>query len=97
MRRESPSTQMSNQLTRRDFAIRTAGFGLAGFNLAMGLAPAATLAKAEQASRAETSLAVATRACARQNEGCILWRHHQHLQAQWAFAHQLQRGGVKVF
>jgi len=50
---------MSNQLTRRDFAIRTAGFGLAGFNLALGLAPAATLAKAEQASRSETSPAVA--------------------------------------
>jgi acetyl esterase/lipase len=49
---------MSNQLTRRDFAIRTAGFGLAGFNLAMGLAPAATLAEA-QASRSETSPAVA--------------------------------------
>jgi acetyl esterase/lipase len=45
---------MSNQLTRRDFAIRTAGFGLA-----LGLAPAATLAEAEQASRSETSPAVA--------------------------------------
>jgi len=54
MKRESPSTQMSNQLTRRDFAIRTAGFGLA-----LGLAPAATLAEAEQASRSETSPAVA--------------------------------------
>src|SRR5580704_19134411 len=42
--RESPSTQMSTQLTRRDFAIRTAGFGLAGLDLAWGLAPAATLA-----------------------------------------------------
>jgi acetyl esterase/lipase len=41
---------MSNQLTRRDFAIRSAGFGLA-----LGLAPAATLAEAEQASRSETS------------------------------------------
>ena len=51
---ESPSTQMSNQLTRRDFAIRTAGFGLA-----MELAPTATLAEAEQASRSETSPAVA--------------------------------------
>ena len=30
---------MSNQLTRRDFAIRTAGFGLA-----MALAPGATVA-----------------------------------------------------
>jgi acetyl esterase/lipase len=50
---------MSNPLTRRDFAIRTAGFGLAGFNLAWGLAPAATLAEAEQASRSETSPAVA--------------------------------------
>jgi len=55
---------MTNQLTRRDFAIRTAGFGLAGFNLAglnltTGLAPAATLARAEQASRSETSPAVA--------------------------------------
>jgi len=40
---------MSNQLTRRDFAIRTAGFGLA-----MGLTPAA-MAVAEQASRSETS------------------------------------------
>ncbi len=45
---------MSNQLTRRDFAIRTAGFGLA-----MGLTPAATLAEAQQASRSETSPAVA--------------------------------------
>jgi acetyl esterase/lipase len=54
MQRESPSTQMSNQLTRRDFAIRTAGFGLA-----MGLAPAATLAEAEQASRSEPSPAIA--------------------------------------
>src|SRR5271166_3029733 len=45
---------MSNQLTRRDFAIRTAGFGLA-----LGLAPAATLAEAEQASRSETSPAIA--------------------------------------
>jgi acetyl esterase/lipase len=45
---------MSNQLTRRDFAIRTAGFGLA-----LGLAPAAALAEAEQASRSETSPAVA--------------------------------------
>ena len=46
---------MSNQLTRRDFAFRTAGFGLAGFGLATGLAPAATLAEAEQASRSEAS------------------------------------------
>jgi len=45
---------MSKQLTRRDFAIRSAGFGLA-----LGLAPAATLAEAEQASRSETSPAVA--------------------------------------
>jgi acetyl esterase/lipase len=45
---------MSNQLTRRDFAIRSAGFGLA-----LRLAPAATLAEAEQASRSETSPAVA--------------------------------------
>jgi acetyl esterase/lipase len=45
---------MSNQLTRRDFAIRTAGFGLA-----MGLAPAHTLAQAEQALRSETSAAAA--------------------------------------
>src|SRR6202008_1855047 len=52
--RDSPSTQMSNQLTRRDFALHTAGFGLA-----MGLTPAATLAEAEQASRSETSPAVA--------------------------------------
>jgi acetyl esterase/lipase len=54
MQRESPSTHMSHQLTRRDFAIRTAGFGLA-----LGLAPAATLAETEQASRSETSPAVA--------------------------------------
>src|ERR1700684_1327488 len=54
MQRESPSTQMSNQLTRRDFAIRTAGFGLA-----LGLTPAATLAEAQQASRSEPSPAVA--------------------------------------
>src|SRR5260370_27093338 len=46
--------KMSNQLTRRDFAIRSAGFGLA-----LGLAPAATLAGAEQASRSETSPVVA--------------------------------------
>ncbi len=45
---------MTNQLTRRDFAIRTAGFGLA-----LGLAPAARLAEAEPASRSETSPAVA--------------------------------------
>jgi acetyl esterase/lipase len=45
---------MSNQLTRRDFAIHTAGFGLA-----MGLTPATTLAEAEQASRSETSPAIA--------------------------------------
>jgi len=50
---------MSNPLTRRDFAIRTAGFGLAGFHLAgfnraMGLAPA-TLAEAGQASHSEPS------------------------------------------
>ncbi len=45
---------MSNQLTRRDFAIRTAGFGLA-----MGLTPATALAEAEQALRSETSPAVA--------------------------------------
>jgi acetyl esterase/lipase len=45
---------MSNQLTRRDFAIHMAGFGLA-----MGLTPAAMLAEAEQASRSETSPAVA--------------------------------------
>jgi hypothetical protein len=54
MQRESPSTQMNNQLTRRDFAIRTAGFGLA-----LGLAPAATLAEAEQGSHSEPSPAVA--------------------------------------
>jgi acetyl esterase/lipase len=59
MQRESHSTPMSNQLTRRDFAIRTAGFGLAGFNLAMGLAPAAMLAEAQQASRSQTSPAIA--------------------------------------
>jgi acetyl esterase/lipase len=59
MQRESPSTPMSNQLTRRDFAIRTAGLGLAGFGLATGLAPAATLAEAEQTSRSQTSPAVA--------------------------------------
>src|SRR5580698_1926455 len=45
---------MSNQLTRRAFAIHTAGIGLA-----MGLAPAATLAEAERASRSEASPAVA--------------------------------------
>ena len=59
MQRKSPSTQMSNQLTRRDFAIRTSGFALAGFNLAKGLASAATLAEAERASRSENSPAVA--------------------------------------
>src|SRR5258708_9081058 len=45
---------MSNQLRRRDFAIRSAGFGLA-----LGLTPAGALAEAEQASRSETSQAVA--------------------------------------
>lgn len=45
---------MSNPLTRRDFAICSAGFGLA-----LGLAPAATRAEAEQASRLETSPAAA--------------------------------------
>jgi acetyl esterase/lipase len=45
---------MSKPLTRRDFAIRTAGFGLA-----WGLAPAATLAEAGQASRSGNSPAVA--------------------------------------
>jgi acetyl esterase/lipase len=50
---------MSKQLNRRDFAIRTAGFGLAGFSLGMELAPAAPLAEAEQASHSEASPAVA--------------------------------------
>ncbi|MGA8431592.1 MAG: alpha/beta hydrolase [Candidatus Sulfotelmatobacter sp.] len=50
---------MSNQLTRRAFAIRTAAFGLAGFGRAMTLAPAAALAEAQQASRSETSPPVA--------------------------------------
>src|SRR6201993_250352 len=45
---------MSNQLTRRDFAIRTASFGLA-----LGLTPAVTLAKAQQASRSGNSPAIA--------------------------------------
>ncbi|MGA7219928.1 MAG: alpha/beta hydrolase [Candidatus Sulfotelmatobacter sp.] len=45
---------MSTQITRRDFAIRTAGFGLG-----MTLAPPARLAEAEQASRSQTSPAVA--------------------------------------
>jgi acetyl esterase/lipase len=45
---------MSNQLNRREFAIRTAGFGMA-----MGLAPAVALAEAEQVSRAENSPAIA--------------------------------------
>ena len=45
---------MSDQLTRRDFAIHTAGFGLA-----MGIRPLATLAEAEQAARAVPSPAVA--------------------------------------
>src|SRR4030095_3503725 len=45
---------MSVKLTRRDFAIRTAGFGLA-----LGLTPAVTLAQAGRASRVETSAAVA--------------------------------------
>jgi len=44
---------MTIKLTRRDFAIRTAGFGLA-----LGLAPTATLAEAEQAPRSEPSPAV---------------------------------------
>src|SRR5580704_3825642 len=60
-RATDPPTEsiMSNPLTRRDFAIRTAGFGLAGLNLAWGVAPAATLAEAEEASRSATSPAVA--------------------------------------
>ncbi len=45
---------MSNQLTRRDFSIRGAGFGLA-----LGLAPAATLAEAEQVLRSEPRAAIA--------------------------------------
>src|SRR5262245_22349391 len=45
---------MSNQLTRRDFAMRAAGFGLT-----LGLAPAATLAEPQQALRSENSPAVA--------------------------------------
>ena len=45
---------MSHQFTRRDFAIRTAGLGLA-----MGLAPAVPLAQAEQATRPESSPAIA--------------------------------------
>lgn len=45
---------MSHQLTRRDFALRSAGFGLA-----MGLAPATALAEAGQASRSEASPAIA--------------------------------------
>jgi len=45
---------MSVKLTRRDFAIRMAGFGLA-----MGLTPSASLAQAKRASRVETSPAVA--------------------------------------
>jgi acetyl esterase/lipase len=45
---------MSVKLTRRDFAIRTAGFGFV-----LGLTPAVTLAQAGRASRVETSAAVA--------------------------------------
>src|SRR5580693_1636632 len=45
---------MSHPLTRRDFAIRTVGFGLA-----MGLAPAAKRTEAQQSPRSETSPAVA--------------------------------------
>jgi acetyl esterase/lipase len=41
---------MSNPLTRREFALRTAGFGLA-----MGLAPELTLAAPQQASQAITA------------------------------------------
>jgi len=44
---------MSNQITRREFAIRTAGLGLA-----MGLVPAARVADAEQAAHAEASPAI---------------------------------------
>ena len=50
---------MSNPLTRRDFAIRTAGFGLAGFNRATRLTPVAALAATGQTSRSETSPAAA--------------------------------------
>src|SRR4030095_11648768 len=45
---------MRVKLTRRDFAIRTAGFGLA-----LGLTPAVTLAQAGRASRVETSASCA--------------------------------------
>jgi acetyl esterase/lipase len=45
---------MRNQLTRREFALHTAGFGLA-----VGLTPSVTLAEAEQASHSETLPAVA--------------------------------------
>jgi len=54
MQRESPSTPMSNQLTRRDFAIRTASLCLA-----MGITSAPKPAEAQQASRSENSPAVA--------------------------------------
>jgi acetyl esterase/lipase len=45
---------MSHQLSGRDFAIRTAGFGLA-----TGITPATTLAEAEQVPRSELSPAIA--------------------------------------
>jgi acetyl esterase/lipase len=51
--RRKKATQMSNQLTRRDFAIRTIGIGLA-----LGLAEH-TLADAQEASRTATSPAAA--------------------------------------
>ena len=65
---------MSNQLTRRDFAIRGAGFGLA-----LGLAPAATLAEAEQASRSETSPADADRAIPPPGTKINFHRHRSEL------------------
>jgi acetyl esterase/lipase len=48
------SIQLTSHLTRRDFALRTAGLGVA-----MGLAPAATLAEEQQASRSTDSPALA--------------------------------------
>src|SRR5262249_38375106 len=49
-----PPRKKSNQLTRRDFAMRAAGFGLT-----LGLTPAPALAEPQQASRSENSPAVA--------------------------------------
>jgi len=42
----------------------------------------------------EAFAAALSRPCARQHEGCILGRHHQHLQAERPFAYRHHGRGV---